>query len=135
MNFIMRETQPMTLTINGVTYPAIWNFNAIAKMEEYTELMHLFTLGRIKDGRFCLVKEFIGAVYGMLTAAGVTCVIDGKDVLADAIVQSIRPDEEEAIYKQVMAIISAQGDQPAEGEPKNASKPQRKTLKASGTTA
>ena len=133
MNFILRETQPLNLTINGVEYPAIWNFKAIAIMEDYTGFMHLYTLARFKKEQF-EPKEFIGALLGVLKAAGVTYEIDGKDVLADALMQSVRPSEEKEIQKQLMVIISAQGDQPAEGEPKNALKLPRKTSKTSGTT-
>lgn len=125
MNFIMRETQPMNLKINGMEYPAIWNFRAIAKMEEYTELMHLYTLARFKQKHF-EPKELIGALYGMLSAAGVTCELDGKDVLASAIEQSIKPSDEIEILEQIEKVISVQGDQPAEGDPKNALKPHQK---------
>lgn len=128
MNFIIRETQPQIITINGVDYPAIWNFNAIAKMEDYTGFMHLFTMSRAKDGKFFEVKEFIGALYGMLSAAGVVCLNEaGEDVLADALIQSIKPSEEEAITKQVKKIIELQGDQPKEADAKNAQRSHRKT--------
>ena len=127
MNFIRRETSPQTITINGVDYPAIWNFNAIAKMEDYSGFMHLFTMSRFKDGKFFEVKEFIGALYGMLSAAGVVCVDEtGKDVLADALIQSIKPSEEVGIYKQVNEIIKLQGDQPDENASKNARRPLKK---------
>ena len=127
MNFIRRETQPQNITINGVDYPAIWNFNAIAKMEDYSGFMHLFTMSRAKDGKFFEVKEFIGALYGMLSAAGVVCVDEtGKDVLSDALIQSIKPSEEEAITKQVKRIIELQGDQPKEDDRKNAARSAKK---------
>ena len=126
MNFIIRETQPLSLTINGVEYPAIWNFNAIAKMEDYTGLMHLYTLARFKENRF-EPKEFIGALVGMLSAAGVVYEVEGKDALADALMQSINPSEELEISKQIMKIIAAQGDQPKEDNSKNAVRSHRKT--------
>jgi hypothetical protein len=127
MNFIRRETQPQNITINGVEYPAIWNFNAIAKMEDHSGFMHLFTMLRFKDGKFFEVKEFIGALYGMLSAAGVVCVDEsGKDVLAAAIEQSIKPSDEVEIYKQLNEIIKLQGDQPRENQPKNALRPPKK---------
>lgn len=119
MNFILRETQPMNIRINGVEYPAIWSFKAISIMENYTELMHLFTLARFKEGRF-EPKEFIGALIGMLQAAGVTYEVDGKDALAFALLTSIRPSDEAEIQKQMMKIIEAQGDQPKDGDSKNA---------------
>ena len=125
MDFIKRETTPMSITINGQTYPAIWSFKAISIMEEYTQLMHLFTLSRFKEGRF-ETKEFIGALKGVLQAAGVTYEIAGNDALAEALMESIHPGEEISIRKQLMEIISAQGDQPAEGDQKNAKKPIRK---------
>lgn len=125
MNFIRRETTPQNIMINGVEYPAIWNFNAIAKMEDYTGYMHLFTLARFKDGKFFEVKEFIGALYGMLSAAGVSLSDDnGKDVLVTALMHSILPSEEPAITARMMEIIKLQGEQP--GEPsKNASRPRK----------
>ncbi len=95
-------------------------------MEDYTGLMHLYTLARFKEGRF-EPKELIGALVGMLQAAGVVCELGGKDVLADALMQSIKPSEESEITRQLMVIISAQGDQPAEGDPKNALKRPTKT--------
>ena len=119
MNFIIRETQPLSLTINGVEYPAIWSFKAISIMEDYTGIMHLYTLARFKEGKF-EPRELIGALVGVLQAAGVVCELGGKDVLADALMQSIKPSEESEITRQLMVIISAQGDQPAEGDQKNA---------------
>lgn len=125
MNFIIRETQPINLKINGIEYPAIWNFKAIAIMENFTGLMHLYTLARFKEGHF-EPKEFIGALLGMLQAAGVECLDQtGKDVLAEALEQSIKPSEEEAIQEQLMIIINAQGDQPEEN-PKNARRSAKK---------
>jgi hypothetical protein len=127
MNFIIRETQPQNITINGVEYPAIWNFKAIALMEDFTGWMHLFTMARFKDGKFFEVKEFIGALYGMLSAAGVVCVDEsGKDVLAAAIEQSIKPSDEVEIAKQVKKIIDLQGDQPKEGDSKNVKRSAKK---------
>ena len=120
MNFIARETQPLSLTINGVEYPAIWNFRAIAIMENYSEFMHLFTLSRYKEGKFVFVREFIGAIYGMLSAAGVSCVdAEGNDILVDALLQSIKPSDEPEIAAQVKKIIELQGDQPKEDISKN----------------
>lgn len=120
MNFILRETSPMTIKINGVEYPAIWNYKAISIMEDYTGLMHLYTVSRFREGHF-EPKELIGALVGVLKAAGVVCESQtGEDLLAEALIQTLRPDEEEAITSRLMEIISAQGDQPAEGDPKNA---------------
>jgi len=126
VNFILRETQPLTLTVNGVEYPAIWNFKAIAIMEDYSGLMHLYSIARLKAGNPEL-KDLIGAIYGMLSAAGVTCVgATGKDVLIDAIIQSVSPADELSILDQVKKIIAIQGDQPKEDNSKNASRPQKK---------
>ena len=126
MNFIRRETQPMNLKINGVEYPAIWNYNAISIMEEYTGLMHLFTIARFKEGRF-ETKEFIGAIFGMLKAGGVVCEVEGNDVLAEALKESIQTSEEKDIQKQIMSIIAVQGDQPKEDDSKNAGRSHRKS--------
>lgn len=134
MNFIIRETQPLKMKINGVEYPAIWNFKAISLMEDFTGIMHLFTLSRFREGRF-EPKELIGALVGVLKAAGVECPDQtGKDALAEALMASIRPDEEKSICEQLMTVISAQGDQPAEGDQKNAGTRRKKTSKTSGTT-
>lgn len=134
MNFIIRETRPMAIKINGVEYPAIWNFEAIAIMEDHTQLMHLYIVKQFREGHF-EVKPMIGALVGMLKAAGVVCSDEnGKDMLASALMQSIRPEEQEYIQTRIMEIISAQGDQPAEGDPKNAPTCRRKKSKTTGTT-
>lgn len=134
MNFIIRETHPMAIRINGIEYPAIWNFEAIAIMEDYAQLMHLYVVKQFREGHF-EVKPMIGALVGMLKAAGVTCPDEnGKDMLADALMQSIRPSEHEYIQTRILEIISAQGDQPAEGDPKNAPTCRRKKSKTTGTT-
>lgn len=126
MNFIRKETKPLEITINGVSYPAIWNYNAISIMEDYTGLMHLFTIARFSEGRF-ETKEFIGSLLGMLKAAGVTCELDGKDYLAQALIESIKPSEEIAIIDQIKSIIEIQGDQPKAGDQKNAGRSHRKS--------
>lgn len=119
MNFIQRETKPRRLKINGVEYPAIWNFIAIARMEDYCGTMHLYTIQRFKFDLYT-AKELIGAVVGMLSAAGVVCVNEkGEDMLEKAVEMSILPGEEEEITNQIRSIIADQGE-PPEGDQKNA---------------
>ena len=104
LQFIKRETKPQEIEIAGIKYPAIYNFNAISTMEDYTETAHGFTLSRFSMNIYT-AKEFIGCLCGMLSAAGVM-------VDADALAEGINPDEEQAIFDQMMKIIREQSPKP-----------------------
>jgi len=119
MEFIARQTRPQQIEINGVKYPAIWSFKAIAEMESYTETSHLYSLARFNLG-IRTGKDITGAIIGMISAAGVTCKDAlGADALPQTVEQSLNPADEDSLFEQIRRIIADQGDQP-DGDPKNA---------------
>lgn len=117
MQFIKREIKPQEIEIAGQKYPAIYNFNAIATMEDYTETAHSFTLSRLSIGA-CTAKEFIGCLHGMLSAAGV-------EVEPETLAENIDPEEEKAIFDQMLKIIRDQSPDPKNS--KNALPPESST--------
>lgn len=125
MQFILRETAPQIIEINGIKYPAIWNFRAIALMEEYTGISHLYSIARIKS-EVITSKDIVGFFAGMMISAGVEYPAREEDenlvkgnALAKALEKSLKPEDQKLYVNQILKIISVQGDQPAEGESKN----------------
>ena len=117
MNFIKRETQPMDLRIGGVAYPAIYNFAAIAELENYSETPHHYALIRLNAG-VPTAKELIGLVYGMLKTAGAKSMKNGKQVplLIEDVEASLNPAEEKELIEQIKTIIEAHSPAPKEAE-------------------
>ncbi len=97
MQFIKRETAMQKIKVAGVEYPAIYNFSAIATMEDVTETPHKYSIPRILLG-VPTATDFIGCLLGVLIAAGV-------EVTKDDLISSIAPDEEGKILEQLRQLF------------------------------
>lgn len=122
MKFIRRETQERKLTIAGNDYPAIYSMQAIALMEEYTDMHHAYSEVRLSmDPPRPLAREVVGYAYGMIRAAGVE--VEPVDVA-----NSILPAEEEQLILQIRKIVDDQKAVPSKA--KNAKSPETETTKS-----
>lgn len=122
MRFIKREMMPQEIKIAGNKYPAIYNFGAIAIMEEHTGTSHIYSLARL-TARQPSARDFIGCLAGMLAAAGVEEEQE-TPITAETLIKTIRIDEEAEILEQMLRIIVEQSPEP------NPSSKNVKTLKA-----
>ena len=116
------------LKIAGGTYPAIFNYRAIAYLEDVSNITNGYTLARLEDydesgnlktgeNPFSLrsglqADEIVGLAFGMMKAAGVNLTFDD-------LAESISPAELPGIIKQIKEIIKHQDIKQTIDESKN----------------
>lgn len=110
VKFVKRAIEPQTIQVAGNEYPAILSYDALATLEEYTEIPFAYSLARITMDA-PTTKDIVGFLLGVMQAADV-------EVTAEDLLSSLEMGDSDELLEIMKKLIAEQGpEEPGKKKP------------------